>query len=60
MIKMGALRLLFAITLKRNEVSAGMIGDLPGHSSLKITQNYLGSFTDDAIINTAKKLIEFD
>lgn len=49
----------FATTLKRKDVSAEMIGDLLGHTNIKTTQNYLGSFTDETILNTTKKLLQF-
>lgn len=50
----------FATKLKRDNTSAEMIGDLLGHSNLKTTQNYLGSFADETLISTAKKLLIFN
>lgn len=50
----------FATTLKRKHVSAEVIGDFLGHANIKTTQNYLDSFTHETIIDTTKKLIQFD
>lgn len=39
----------FATILKNNNVPIAFISDSLGHSSIKTTQNYLGSFEDSAI-----------
>nr|WP_294988939.1 site-specific integrase [uncultured Sediminibacterium sp.] len=50
----------FATMLKRGNQPIGIISDMLGHSSLKTTQNYLGSFTDDTLLNATDALFNFD
>jgi integrase/recombinase XerD len=49
----------FATVLKRKGVSTEFISESLGHSSLKTTENYLDSFTDDVKKNTAMLLVDF-
>ena len=49
----------YAHTLKNAGVALAFISEQMGHSSLKVTENYLGSFEDEAKKEIVKKLTEF-
>ena len=49
----------FATVLMRSHVGAEFIREQLGHKSLSTTENYLGSFEDDAKREIANKLLEF-
>ena len=48
----------FATQLKRGGVSIEYISESLGHSTTKVTQNYLGSFTDDTVRKNAELLLD--
>jgi integrase/recombinase XerD len=49
----------YASTLKNAGVNIAFISEQMGHSSIKVTENYLSSFEDDARIEVVKKLTDF-
>jgi len=50
----------FATVLKRKDANPLLISDLLGHSSLKTTESYLGSFMNEQLVNTSKMLLDLD
>ena len=50
----------FATVLKRKDANPLLISDLLGHSSLKTTESYLGSFMNEQLLNTSKMLLELE
>jgi integrase len=49
----------FATVLKRSGVNVAFISDALGHSTIKVTENYLGSFEDDEKKEIAKTLTDW-
>jgi site-specific recombinase XerD len=49
----------FATVLKRSGASNELISEMLGHSNLKTTENYLGSFENDTLKDTTKALTTF-
>lgn len=49
----------FATVLKRSGASIALISEMLGHSNLKTTENYLGSFENDTLKDTTKALTTF-
>jgi len=49
----------FATVLKRAGANIAFISDALGHSDIKVTENYLGSFEDDAKKEIAKTLTDW-
>jgi len=50
----------FATILKRSGVPVAYISDALGHADLKTTENYLSGFEDDAMMDIAQNLTNFD
>jgi integrase len=49
----------FSTVLKQSGVSIAFVSDALGHANIKTTENYLGSFEDEAKIENAKNLTDW-